>query len=295
MKQTIIGDFMIENKIIEKTETLNLIEKTIKDLNESELTWLSHDTIDRKNELKSLNKGKLYSKEKYNVDYLVGENDFLYYIDKIPFDFYNQYLWERKSGEPNREYESEINFLKKDGDEIKVDDLILEIKFERKDYDKILRDHNYLGYYETDDDIHTITTYKGTFNYYTVKEGIFRKFEFNRYFSFFSSNYLLFAIETKKQEEKIEINEPCFLYLMEDLTNNLNKIGISNKPQFREKTLQSEKPQIVIVATKQYPSRKIALSFEKALHELYKEKRVRGEWFNLSDNERIEIIQTLQQ
>lgn len=295
MKQTIIGDFMIENKIIEKTETLNLIEKTIKDLNESELTWLSHDTIDRKNELKSLNKGKLYSKEKYNVDYLVGENDFLYYIDKIPFDFYNQYLWERKSGEPNREYKSEINFLKKDGDEIKVDDLILEIKFERKDYDKILRDHNYLGYYETDDDIHTITTYKGTFNYYTVKEGIFRKFEFNRYFSFFSSNYLLFAIETKKQEEKIEINEPCFLYLMEDLTNNLNKIGISNKPQFREKTLQSEKPQIVIVATKQYPSRKIALSFEKALHELYKEKRVRGEWFNLSDNERIEIIQTLQQ
>jgi hypothetical protein len=223
-----------------------LIEKTIIELNEKELESLSYDTVIREKELKQLNKGKLYTKEKYDINYLVGDKDYLYYY-KFTLSH-------------------SLKFIKKDGDLIKKGDLIIVIHFDSK----------------------------SLFYYYADKEGIFRKFFFTRP-SDSPSMSLLFTIQIKEQEEVIEINEPCYLYLMEDLTNNLNKIGISNSPQYREKTLQSEKPQIVIVAAKQYPSRRIAASIEKALHELYKEKRIRGEWFNLSDNERIEIIKTLRE
>lgn len=74
--------------------------------------------------------------------------------------------------------------------------------------------------------------------------------------------------------------EPCFLYLMLDSTNNYYKIGISNKPEYRERTLQSEKPTIELVAFKEFPNRKIAESFEKALHNAYREKTFEVNGFN---------------
>ena len=43
-------------------------------------------------------------------------------------------------------------------------------------------------------------------------------------------------------------NEICYVYLMIDLSNNHYKIGISNKPEYREKTLQSEKPSIEMIS-----------------------------------------------
>ena len=85
----------------------------------------------------------------------------------------------------------------------------------------------------------------------------------------------------------------CYLYLMIDTTNNYHKIGISNSPEYREKTLQSEKPTIEMVANKEFPNRKIAHSFEQALHSTYDEKRVRGEWFDLSQEEVDDIITSL--
>lgn len=88
-------------------------------------------------------------------------------------------------------------------------------------------------------------------------------------------------------------NEHCFVYLMIDTVNSYYKIGISNKPDWREKTLQSEKPSIELLASKKFIKRKIAMSFEKALHETYSEKRIRGEWFKLDSNEVQEIIVTL--
>ena len=80
---------------------------------------------------------------------------------------------------------------------------------------------------------------------------------------------------------------------MIDTTNNYHKIGISNQPIYREKTLQSEKPTIEMVANKEFPNRKIAHSFEQALHSTYDEKRVRGEWFDLSQEEVDDIITSL--
>ncbi len=85
----------------------------------------------------------------------------------------------------------------------------------------------------------------------------------------------------------------CYVYLMRDATNGYYKIGISNKPEYREKTLQSEKPSIELVACKKYPIRKIAESIESALHATYSQQRLRGEWFNLNDADVTAIVETL--
>lgn len=95
--------------------------------------------------------------------------------------------------------------------------------------------------------------------------------------------------------EKSELNQgdECYVYLMIDLTNNFHKIGISNNPKYREFTLQSEKPTIELLASKKFINRKIARSFENALHSAYIDKRLRGEWFKLDEAEVNEIVYTL--
>jgi hypothetical protein len=88
-------------------------------------------------------------------------------------------------------------------------------------------------------------------------------------------------------------SEACFVYLMLDSSNGYHKIGISNKPGYREKTLQSEKPTIEMLANKAFPNRKIASSFEQALHQTYADKRIRGEWFDLSEHEVQDLVSVL--
>lgn len=95
-----------------------------------------------------------------------------------------------------------------------------------------------------------------------------------------------------EKNELIQTDE-CYVYLMIDLTNNFHKIGISNSPKYREFTLQSEKPTIELLASKKFINRKIAKSFENALHSTYSDKRLRGEWFKLDEAEINEIIYTL--
>lgn len=85
----------------------------------------------------------------------------------------------------------------------------------------------------------------------------------------------------------------CYVYLMKDVSNGYHKIGISNTPEYRERTLQSEKPTIEMLACKKYPTRKIAEAIESALHTAYSQQRLRGEWFNLTDADVAAIIETL--
>ena len=87
--------------------------------------------------------------------------------------------------------------------------------------------------------------------------------------------------------------EFCYVYLMNDTANGYYKIGMANNPEYRESTLQSEKPTIVKVCQKKCPSRKIAHAIESALHRVYGTKRVRGEWFLLKEKDVWEIKQTL--
>lgn len=88
-------------------------------------------------------------------------------------------------------------------------------------------------------------------------------------------------------------SEECYVYLMLDSKNGYYKIGISNVPEWREKTLQSEKPSILLIAFKKYINRRIAANIEKALHESYSHRKKRGEWFMLDDEDVEEIKATL--
>jgi hypothetical protein len=64
-------------------------------------------------------------------------------------------------------------------------------------------------------------------------------------------------------------------YLMKNSRNNLYKIGRSKNPKQREKTLQSEEPEVKII--KLWDK-----DIENTLHKDYSKYRVRGEWFKLS-------------
>ena len=65
-------------------------------------------------------------------------------------------------------------------------------------------------------------------------------------------------------------------YLIKDQRTGLYKIGKSKNPKLREKTLQGENPLCEIVKTWDK-------DIEKYLHDNYKNQRIRGEWFNLSE------------
>jgi hypothetical protein len=67
-----------------------------------------------------------------------------------------------------------------------------------------------------------------------------------------------------------------FVYLMRNQRNGFVKIGFSKAPQYREATLQSEEPEIVL--EQQFAGSPMD---EKELHEHFRGKRVRGEWFRL--------------
>ena len=77
----------------------------------------------------------------------------------------------------------------------------------------------------------------------------------------------------KRQKPKKE----TYIYLMIDHNTGYYKIGRSKNPKFREKTLQSEKPTIEMIHKFKANSSK-----ESDLHKKYADKRIRGEWFNLS-------------
>jgi hypothetical protein len=106
-------------------------------------------------------------------------------------------------------------------------------------------------------------------------------------------NYQPLELAHEESSEPLSNNEDVYVYLMKDTVNGYTKIGISNKPGFREKTLQSEKPTIEMICSKKFPNRKIASSIELALHQNYSENRIRGEWFNLGEKDFNDLKQVL--
>jgi hypothetical protein len=74
--------------------------------------------------------------------------------------------------------------------------------------------------------------------------------------------------------------KPTFLYLVLDETNGYIKIGLAKDPSARERTLQSEKPQVRIIF-----SAPADADMERELHEEYAKCRIRGEWFELSETQ----------
>lgn len=71
-----------------------------------------------------------------------------------------------------------------------------------------------------------------------------------------------------------------FVYVMKNHRNGFFKIGFSTKPEYREATLQAEEPEISLVLRHE-ANQKV----EELLHQDFAEKRVRGEWFRLSEDD----------
>ena len=80
--------------------------------------------------------------------------------------------------------------------------------------------------------------------------------------------------------KKIKTN----VYIMIDHNTKYCKIGRSDNPLKREKTLQSEKPTIELIYKFE-----CEYGIEKELHNKFNDKKIRGEWFNLDNND-IEYI-----
>jgi hypothetical protein len=70
------------------------------------------------------------------------------------------------------------------------------------------------------------------------------------------------------------------VYVMIDKNTGYYKIGRSVKPIIREKTLQSEKPTIEMLF-----NHEAIVRDEKVLHDKFKNKRIRGEWFDLTGSD----------
>lgn len=80
-----------------------------------------------------------------------------------------------------------------------------------------------------------------------------------------------------------------FTYLMIDTRTGKHKIGRSKRPDARERTLQSEVPQIKLIA---FCHESVVTEFE--LHRVFSAKRVRGEWFDLSKKDVLQIKKLMQ-
>lgn len=72
--------------------------------------------------------------------------------------------------------------------------------------------------------------------------------------------------------------KPTFIYLMRDDHTQYIKIGRSNNPTARERTLQAESPSTVLLECWASDTAE-----EKVLHDIFAHKRKRGEWFELDD------------
>lgn len=91
--------------------------------------------------------------------------------------------------------------------------------------------------------------------------------------------------DEETQETKVIKDEDVYVYLMKNNQNGYYKIGISNNCKYREKTLQSQEPDICLVCSKKYPSRTAARQMETMLHRYYQNSHLRGEWYRLTTEE----------
>ncbi|MCL3782712.1 hypothetical protein EMN47_20185 [Prolixibacteraceae bacterium JC049] len=78
----------------------------------------------------------------------------------------------------------------------------------------------------------------------------------------------------------VDSNKVKKIYLLFDPNTNLIKIGQSYFPSLREKTLQGISPDWELITTWIAP-----IIEERKLHNMFKSKRKRGEWFDLNFND----------
>jgi len=94
--------------------------------------------------------------------------------------------------------------------------------------------------------------------------------------------------ETEDLERLRKSSFSKFVYVMEDLRNGLFKIGKSVTPNKRERTLQSEVPEIALRFS--IPA---SDEHEIELHDYFSAKRIRGEWFALGNEDILWVVEYL--
>lgn len=107
-----------------------------------------------------------------------------------------------------------------------------------------------------------------------------------------AKNYVLILNEIIKEDPPNNINQivkkrrPGFIYLVFCNATNLYKIGSSKNVIDRIKYLKTANPKIEFIYS--YPVENMLI--EKEIHSNYKDKRVSGEWFELSFSDVSKII-----
>jgi hypothetical protein len=87
------------------------------------------------------------------------------------------------------------------------------------------------------------------------------------------------------------MNKSTSVYLMLNTLNVYIKIGNSTHPKFREATLQSQEPEVDLLCYTD--DLENGEDIERQLQKMYRSKKVRGEWFDLTYKDVIDIKQLL--
>lgn len=89
-------------------------------------------------------------------------------------------------------------------------------------------------------------------------------------------------------EERSDRDVPGFVYLMEHQEQDLYKIGFSVSPRRRvEEVAKAEGAAVELICS--IPAADMR-ALERELHQQYREKRIRGEWFRLSQYDIAAIV-----
>jgi len=101
----------------------------------------------------------------------------------------------------------------------------------------------------------------------------------------YGSDVSVYITDIKKVEKPKKLHSKFTkVYVMIDKNTGYYKIGRSVNPERREKTLQSEKPTIEMLF-----NHDARVKDEKELHDMFKDKRIRGEWFDLNGSDLTKI------
>lgn len=104
----------------------------------------------------------------------------------------------------------------------------------------------------------------------------------NKLYWYLRKSVVCSSIFWDMKREKLRCTNSQKTYLIKDNRTGATKIGKSNNPYKREKTLQSDVLSLELLYI-------CDDNIESLLHKKYKDKRIRGEWFNLTDKD-IEYI-----
>jgi hypothetical protein len=80
--------------------------------------------------------------------------------------------------------------------------------------------------------------------------------------------------------ENTENEKRTCIYLMRDVGTGFVKIGRSDRPEYREKTLMSQSASVYLICY----WKDCLMDGESKLHKFFAVKRMRGEWFDLTDD-----------